>query len=114
MGTIFVTLDENKTILEPYDSDNNNVPDGAVQITEDEFKDLSNANYVFSDFEIIANKVKLKANALDNRKTRDIEKIQSNSQMKYIIDILLMELNEIRTSVNLPEKSMSQIMRGNK
>ena len=94
MGAKFVTVDESNIVQEVYDDDNNNVPDGALPITDSEMATLG-GEYIFSDFEMVGGALQLTANADENVKNRKIDTFSSemfNTFMEVIVD----ELNSIR------------------
>lgn len=108
MGKKFVTIDENNIVQEPFDDVNKNVPDGAIEITDVEFKALHNRDNVFSDFEMVGGVLQLLTGADDNRKTRKINNLISNPAFKAFAELMLDEINIVRGEAGLSLKTMTQ------
>jgi len=107
MGQKHVTVDNNSIVQEVYDEDNNNVPDGALPITDIEFN-MFNSHYRFSDFEIIGGELQLTANANDNVKIRVIDSF-TPIMFKAFAEIIMDELNILRANDGLNPRTMQQL-----
>jgi len=94
MGQKYVTVDNN-IVQEVFNEDNNNVPDGALPITDIEMR-MFNGVYVFSDFEMIGGKLQLTANADENVKDRKINTF-SPEIFNLFMEVITEELNSIRS-----------------
>lgn len=100
MGQIFVSLEsDGKTVAEPYDEENGNVPIDAIPITDIEFDMMKNEEYSFGDFEIVGGVLQLKASANDNLKTRIIENMGDARTLRALVEILIDEINLLRAEV---------------
>jgi len=94
MGQKHVTIDSNNIVREVYDEDNNNVPDGALPITDSEMA-MFNNDYIFSDFEMVNDKLQLITNAADNVKERKVNAF-SPETFELFMEVIVDELNSIR------------------
>lgn len=109
MGQKHVTIDGENIIQEVYDEDNNNVPSGALPITDVEFAMFNSPYYNFSDFEIVSGSLALIAEADDNVKTRVIDRFDSPAMLKAFAEIIMDELNILRVANGLSERTMAQL-----
>jgi len=107
MGKKHVTVDNN-IVQEVYDEDNNNVPKGALPITDVEMSLISQRAVSFSDFEMINGVLNLRAEAADNMKTRVIEGFDI-VMFKAFAEIIMDELNILRANDGLPPRTMAQL-----
>ena len=107
MGNKFVTIDQNNIVEEPYDEDNNNVPEGAVSITDVEFEVLRNRGCP-ADFEIVDGALQLIAEADDNQKARVIDTMNTGRAMKAFVELMIDELNILRNEHVLADRTMAQ------
>jgi len=105
----FVTVNEGNIVQAPYDDINNNVPVGALPITDAEFKQLSLPDNQFDDFRIVGNTLQLRAEAVNNRKDRIVDAFQVAPEMKAFIEYILDELNILRGEQALPPRTMVQL-----
>ena len=109
MGQKFVTTDGNDIVQEVFDKDNKNVPAGASQITEAEFLLLHGVeDRVFSDFKMVGGSLEVLPEASDNVKIRKIEGLHKNPAMKAFVELIIDELNILRTQHGLPDRTMAQ------
>ena len=109
MGNKFVTVDGSNLVEEAFDEDNDNVPAGALPITDIEFDFIrANTGRPFSDFEIVAGSVQLVANIDDVVKTRKINTLVSNPAFRAFAELMIDELNILRTRETLPDRTMAQ------
>jgi len=96
--TYFVTVDEDGVVQEPFDDANNNVPDGALPITDAEFKQLSTGFNLFihDGNELVPNvaaeEVKLRLQLINIERNKAIEamitgqKAQVNNMSKTALE----------------------------
>ena len=108
MSQKFVTIDNNNIVQEVFDEANENVPDGAIKITDVELQALRNRDRMFSDFEIIGGVLQLVSGADDNRKTRLIDQLNSPLVIKAFMELMLDEINTLRAKSGLPPRTMTQ------
>lgn len=104
----YVTVNGN-IVQEVFDDDNNNVPDDAVTITDEEFSMFNDPRYGFSDFEIVGGTLSLLTEADNNAKTRAIEKFNSPEILRAFAEIIVDELNTLRANDGLPPRTMAQL-----
>ena len=94
MGQKHVTVDASNIVQEVFDEDNNNVPNGALPITDSEMGMFTD-DYIFSDFEMVGGALSLRADANNNLKERKINNF-SPEMFNAFTAVIVDELNSIR------------------
>ena len=107
MGQKHVTIDGNNIVQETYDDDNGNVPVDAVAITDSDFSMFNDPQYTFGDFEMIGGALSLRVDASDNVKERTVNKF-SHEMVKAFAEIMLDEINILRSEAGLNDRTMTQ------
>jgi len=107
MGQKYVIVDGNNIVQEVFDEDNNNVPNGALPITDSEMT-MFGSRYTFSDFEVVGGSLQITADADDNVKTRIINGFDIK-MLKAFAEIIMDELNILRDQHGLAPRTMAQL-----
>ena len=108
MGKKFVTVDGNNIVQEAFDEDNTNVPNDALPITEQDMALISEPHLTFSDLKMVGGVLQLTDNAADNIKDRIIDS-SSPEMIKAFAEIIMDELNALRSQHGLPDRTMAQL-----
>ena len=107
MGQKHVTVNNINIVQEIYDTDNGNVPNGALPITDAEMVLISQGDVAFSDFMMVAGALTARPEAANNRKQRTIEGFNPE-MMKAFVGLLIDEINILRATQSLPDRTLAQ------
>lgn len=108
MGDKYVTLDGDGFVVEPFDSDNGNVPADAVPISQADFELLRTGP--FNLFRHADGVLSRRADADDVIKAGRVENFVDREVLVAFAQVLVEEINTLRAAAGLPgDRTITQV-----